>query len=645
MSFFFNCCSQNVDEYYTNQDIEVETKISGKDRILRINQQEFFPEYTKYFKLDEDKNIFENDTSSTNDIFNLNKTNQIFNIKNSNICVFCGGENCKYEDPSLYKNNAIRGLISDLFYDCIYASQRPSTVLIKRYDLINSFKKNNIKLIVNCEIHGEHPNCGPNRGLEPESGYSYSPSLFIAENIDVINCGFEEMTAPYTFDFIIDVVKNISYVIKYKKGRVLVHCHSGNGRTCLVIICFLIYYFNLSAEQAINEVRKKREKAVNNSAQEEYCNKFEIYVNIIKSIFTQKQIPIDNYIKYQMDLDYDFNKKNSNINMLYIIESYFNKQISENEINTNNNISNINTEIINLKYIPKLIMICLDKIIKLKFKNNLNDDILYQILNGMNKITKEEVKELRLIKKELNENNWDSLTNNENILIITELLFSWINENVKECINPKKINRLWNKCAKLFTTNMDNNNAKNNDSTNKNIFDEFMRGNYPMRKNKIYEFMNIFETVFSKTECEIIKYLSIFFTHIYPKVNNEQIASADTIREYKRFLFKFCFFLLGYNLDKVNAISDNKNLKEMNDVKKFILILEFFIFYSNKDENKIKYNNDNYFTSDWLSNYMKLKNEYEEYEIKNNENIMIFLNEKPRVNFVSIKSFLLIDNN
>ena len=633
MSFLFNCCSQNVDENYMSQDVEIETKISGKDRILRLNQQEFFPEYTKYFKTEEDKNIFENDSSSPNDIFNLNKNNQIFNIKNSNLCVFCGGENCKYEDPTLHKNNAIRGLISDCFFDCIYASQRPSTALIKRYDLINSFKKNNIKLIVNCQIHGEHPNCGPNRGLESESGYSYSPSLFIAENIDVLNCGFEEMTAPFTLDFMLDIVKNIAYVIKYKKGRVLIHCHSGNGRTCLVIVCFLIYYFNLTAENAINEVRKKREKAINNSAQEEYCHKFEIYINIIKTLFGGKQIPIDNYIKYQMDLDYNFNKTNSNIYNSYLLETYFKKTKK----------SNITTEIIEIKYIPKLLMICLDKIMKLKIKNNLTNDILYQILNGMNTITKEEIKELSSIKKELNKNNWNALTNNDNISILTELLFSWINENVKECINPKKINRLWNKCAKLFNTNTDNNDAnKNNDSSNKNNFDEFMRGNCPMRKNKIYEFMNIFHIIFSKTECEIIKFISVFLAQIYPKVNNAQIASADTIREYKRFLFKLCFFLLGYNLDKVNALND-KNLKEMNDVKKFILILEFFIFYSIKDENKTKNHNDNYFTNDWLSNYMLLKNECEEYEIKNNEDILYFLNEKPKVDFVSIKSFLLID--
>ena len=649
MSFLFNCCSQNAEGDYLTQDIETETKISGKDRILRLNQQEYFSEYTKYFKTEEEKNIFENDTSTANDIFNLNKNNQLLNIKNSNLCVFCGGENCKYEDPSLYKNSAIRGLISDLFYDCIYASQRPSTALIKKYDLINSFKNNNIKLIVNCEIHGEHPNCGPNRGLEFESGYAYSPSLFIAENIDVLNCGYEEMTAPFTLDFMIDIVKKIAYVIKYENGRVLVHCHSGNGRTCLVIVCFLIYYFNLTAEEAIKEVRKKREKAINNDSQEEYCHKFEIYVNILKTVFTGKQIPIENHIKNQIDLDFNIN---NNINIPYMIKLYFNNKSSDIEANNNN----ISPDIVKIKCIPKILMICLDKIIQLKINNNLNNDVLYSILNGMNQITKEEINELGLIKKKINKNNWDLLTNNENLSIITELLFSWINENVKECISPKKINRLWNKCSKIFNnninsanntnnTNSSNDNTKNNsESTNKNNFEEFMRGNYPVKKNKIYEFMNIFKIIFSKTECEIIKYISIFLTFIYPRVTNEKKVSPDTIKEYKRFLFKFCFFLLGYNLDKVNALSDNKNLKEMNDVKKFILILEFFIFYSRKDEKKETNSNDNYFNNDWLANYLALKNEYESYELNNNDDIMLFLNEKPKIDFISVKYFFLIES-
>ena len=628
MSFFYNCCAQNTeDDEFMNQAIITEKKISGKDRILRLSQQEQFSEYTKYFQSEEEKKIFENDIPSNNDIFNLNRNNQLYNIKNSKLCVFCGGEKCKYEDSSLYKNCSIKGLKSDLFYDCIYASQRPSTILIKKYDLINVFKKNNIKLIVNCEIHGEHPNCGPNKGLELDSGYSYSPSLFIAENIDVFNCGFEEMTSPSTFDFMIDIVKKISYVIKYKNGKVLVHCHSGNGRTCLVIVCFLIYYFNKTAEEAINEIRKKREKAINNDAQEEYCRKFEIYVNILKTVFTEKQISINNHIKYQMDLDYNFS---NNINIPSIISLFF------------NNSQNISKDIINCKYIPKILLICINKIIEIKNKNRITNNELYQILNGMNKISQEEIKELGKIKNEINKNNWEILIQNENSLILTELLFSWMNECVIECINPKKIERFWNKCSQIL--NVDNHNHNNSNTEDKNIFDEFMKGNYPMNKKKIKHFIQLFQIIFSKTEIEIIKYISIFLTLIYPIITIEHNTSADIVQEYKRFVIKLSLFLLGYNLDKVNAFSNNKNLREMNDAKKFILILEFFIFYSYKDEknkNQFSYNNN-----DWISKYLQLKSEYENNDnIIKDDDIMLFLNKKPKNEIMSVKYFFIAENN
>ena len=629
MSFLFNCCSQNEEGDYNIQDIEIEAKDSGRDRILRLSQQEYFPDYTKYFQNEGEKNIFENE-SSTNDFFNLNLNNQMFTIKNSNICMFCGGQNCKYEDPNLYDKCAIQGLISDLFYDCIYASQRPSTTLIKKYDLINSFKRNNIKLIVNCEIHGEHPNCGPNKGLEFDSGYSYSPSLFISEGIDVLNCGFEEMTAPFTLDFMIDVVKKISYIIKYKHGRVLVHCHSGNGRTCLVIVCFLIYYFNLSAEQAINEVRKKREKAIGNDSQDEYVHKFEIYCNILKDIFTERQISIENHIKHQIDLDYNFNKTQ---NIPNIISMFFENKNLENEVNTN--INNISSDIIDIRYIPNIILICLDKIIQIKNKEGIKNENLYPILNGLNQISKEESKEISLIKREININNWQLLLENENLSIITEILFNWMNESVVHCINPKKIEKLWNKGNQLFNNNIQN-------STPNNDFDEFMKGNSPKSKSRIIQFTKLFILIFSKTECEIIKYISIFLRFIYPIVTKEKMDSPDIIREYKRFIYKFCLFLLGYNLDKVNALSDKKNLREMNDVKRFILILEFFIFYSTNEE---KPTSQNYFNNDWLSNYLKLKAENEETEIKNmDDDILLFLNKKPKLDLISVKYFFIADN-
>ena len=610
MSLLFHFCFETYDDDSMTEDIKIEKKVSGTERILKLNSQDHFQNYTKSFaKID---NIFELNNS------NLNKSNKFLELKNSNICNSCGGKNCKYEDAPSYKNCAIKGLISVLFSGCIFSSQRPNTILIETKDLIKVFKENDIKLIVNCEIPGEHPSCGPNKRLELDNGYAYSPSLFIAEDIDVLNCGFQEDSVPFTLDFIIDVVKKISYIVKYKKGKVLVHGHSCTGRPCLVIICFLIYYFNKTAEEAINIVREKMKTAINDS-QKEYIYKFEIYVNILKNIFIKKQIPIDKLIKYQMDMDFNFD----NINSSSIISLNFKDKINE--------------EILNMKYIPKILAICLDKIIQIKNINKITNGNLYKILNGLNTISKEQLKQLELIKKEINNNNWELLINNEDLIIITELLFSWMNENVTECINPKKIIKLREKFNSTFNNNKDNQNVQN--AEKKNIFDEFLKGNHLLIKKDIYIFLWYFKIIFSKVEIEIIKYISLFLTLIYPILNKEDLKKGNVDKEYVRFIYKFCLFLLGYNLDRVNANTSKNNLKEKSDVKKLILIFEFFIFYVNKKDNEIK--STTIQNNNWFKNYLNLKSKNENENMMKNDNIMNFFKNKPKNNLISVKSFLI----
>lgn len=256
MSLFLSCCAQDL-ESNENQEKNKENlnKSGGKERILRLNQQENFSENIKYFKITGEKNIYEKNTPQ--DIYNLNSQNKLIDF--SNLCMFCGGKDCTSENYVKEKDCAIKGLISDLFYDCIFSSQRPNTALIKKYDLGKKFKEHNIKLMVNCEIHGEHPKCGPIKGLESDSGYTYSPSSFIEEGIDYLNCGFQEGECPPTLDFMLDIVKKISYAIKCKKGKVFVHGH----RSCLVVACFAIFYLNKTAEETIKEIRKKRKDAIN----------------------------------------------------------------------------------------------------------------------------------------------------------------------------------------------------------------------------------------------------------------------------------------------------------------------------------------------------------------------------------------------
>ena len=80
----------------------------------------------------------------------------------------------------------------------------------------------------------------------------------------------------------------------------------------------------------------------------------------------------------------------------------------------------------------------------------------------------------------------------------------------------------------------------------------------------------------------------------------------------------------------------------MNDVKKFILILEFFIFFIYKEDKKIKNNNNS--NNNWINNYLELKKEYDKNEIKDSDDIMAFFKKKPKVNLISVKHFFTFEN-
>lgn len=579
MAFFCNFCTFIPENKTTISLIseespeklgnEKQNKIVSRNNYIKLaNKSKSYSKYSNKYSQEKDKN-----------------GNSIFDMKMPYICLFCGGEACKYENSSKEIKSDIDGLIANLYFDCIYASQRPCTKLIKKYDLIETFKQKNIKLIVNCQINGEHPYCGPNNGLEKDCGFSYSPSVFIAEGIEVLCKGFQDLTPPHTFNFMLDIVKRMAYVIKYKKGRVLVHCHAGNGRTGIVNVCFFIYYFNLSYNEALNEVRKLRKKGVEKPLQELYCKKFGEYIKDVKNLFPNKRKKIGNYIHNQNIMNYNFDK--DKIIIPSIVISYYFKNYKKNIKNKND----IYKKIIDINFIPKLIFECTEKIIEQKIFNKINIKKLYDILNGKEEINEEQF-QIEQIISQLKNYNWDNFEKVKDINIISEILFIWLNNNVISCISPQKIEKIINDIINLFLINKEN--LKSKEETNKNnikkLFERYIN-DYNKYKDEIKKILETIKVNLTKVEYEIIKYLSLFLQIIYPTNNyfdesnlqNKEIGFFnDMINEYKRFLYKLSLFLLGYNLDKINSYPDYLSpSNELLHSKMLIFIFELFIFYYN----------------------------------------------------------------
>ena len=590
MSFFCNFCSLMPENKSTvslinEDDNEKERNITTTQSSMNIKES----------KIEKNSNLrtvlYTNNSKNYSPEKDINGYS-IFNMKNPYICIFCGGESCKYENPSKDIKSDIDGIIANLYFNCVYASQRPCTTLIKKNNLIEIFKKKRIKLIVNCQINGEHPYCGPNNGLEKESGFAYSPSIFISEGIEVLFKGFQDLTPPYTFSFMLDIVKRMAYIIKYKNGRVLVHCHAGNGRTGIVNLCFFIFYFNFNYEEALKEVRKLRKKGVEKPLQELYCKKFDEYIRSIKNLFPNKSKKIGEFIANQNILDYNFDKDKKIIPSIVI--SYYFRNNNQN-IEDKNKIYN---KIIDIDYIPKLIFECIEKIVEQFIINKIKLKDLYNVLNGMEEIEEDDEILIKQIINDLKLYKWETFENVKDINILSEILFIWLNNNVVFCISPQKIENIINEFIDLLPEKeILSSDVKEKDIKVKNLstniqilFDKYINNNINY-KDEIKNMILSIKTHLTKVEYEIIKYLSIFLQMIYPmnKIHSKSNSKSksnyfneDLINEYKRFLYKLSLFLLGYNLDNVNASFDYKSpSKELIHSKMLIFIFELVLFYYN----------------------------------------------------------------
>ncbi|CAD5227025.1 unnamed protein product [Bursaphelenchus xylophilus] len=177
--------------------------------------------------------------------------------------LYCRGPNCKYCGWEYWKEDqmAIRGLYSSWITDDILAMARPTEDAMEKFDIIESFKKNNITAIFNLQSPNEHAFCGPPLH---QSGFSYDPEGFMRHNVYHYNFAIPDFQFC-SVETILDIVKVMKFSLN--EGKIAVHCHAGLGRTGTLIACFLVLSKGMSASEALELVRSKRPNSVQSMEQ------------------------------------------------------------------------------------------------------------------------------------------------------------------------------------------------------------------------------------------------------------------------------------------------------------------------------------------------------------------------------------------
>ncbi|XP_026223393.1 protein tyrosine phosphatase domain-containing protein 1, partial [Anabas testudineus] len=195
----------------------------------------------------------------------------------------CGGQDCKYDNPSYWRDDqqAIKGLYSSWVTDHLLAMSRPSSELIEKYNIIDQFRRNGIKTVINLQTPGEHANCG--NPLEPESGFSYRPEVFMENNIYFYNFGWNDYGVA-SLTTVLDILKVMAFALQ--EGKIAVHCHAGLGRTGVLLACFMAYATRMTANQAILYVRAKRPNSIQTRSQLRCVKQFVQFLTPMRSVFS-----------------------------------------------------------------------------------------------------------------------------------------------------------------------------------------------------------------------------------------------------------------------------------------------------------------------------------------------------------------------
>ena len=323
-------------------------------------------------------------------------------------CTFCRGKYCNRCGPTAFLSQVPRGPIDGLHSNWVtgdvLACQRPSTRIIKEFDLINQFKRNRITAIVNLQEPFEHPFCGDkiNKG-----GFSYRPEEFMDNGIFFYNFPWEDMCTP-SLEQMLSIVKVMSMSV-CSDNKVAVHCHAGFGRTGMVIACFLLYFRKMTPAEAVRAVRTQRGKCIEKKAQLEYVYDFSQHVKNLQIVFAihTDSVPFT-LQRYLEESQYEY---------LHGSESR------------------------NLRHIPKIVVVLCSLLNQMAGHNAELLGYAFSYVLHRNQWEQSEVARVMHVKEEINEmRDWEKLKQ-EDPRVLIHLLVDWLRHLKDSILTDEETNR------------------------------------------------------------------------------------------------------------------------------------------------------------------------------------------------------------
>lgn len=140
-----------------------------------------------------------------------------------------------------------------------------------------------VGLVINLQEVGEHAHCGP--GILPASGFSYLPETLMAQGIRFCHAAWPDMGVP-SLATMLRIAHVMHHTTTSERRKVAVHCHSGLGRTGLVLACYSVYSSGASPQNAVATVRRGRPGALQTHEQELFVRVFDCFLQHLRCVYS-----------------------------------------------------------------------------------------------------------------------------------------------------------------------------------------------------------------------------------------------------------------------------------------------------------------------------------------------------------------------